>query len=132
VNGKVPADVVELLRSAVHTYEALDVLLLIARRGRGLSAAEAASALGIRTDIADAALSGLAGAGVIEGTRGGGDAAYGDILASRRAVVDRLADAYRDHRVDVVVIMNNQAMERMRSAALRAFADAFVIRRKDG
>jgi predicted ArsR family transcriptional regulator len=132
VNVNIPAEVVDLMRRAVHTYEALDVLLLILRRGGGLTATDAAHALSIREDIAEPALRQLAEAGVIEQSSEDGSVRHGDIRESLRPVVGRLADAYRDHRVDIVVIMNNQAVERMRSAALRAFADAFVLRRKDG
>lgn len=120
------------MRRAVHTYEALDVLLLIFRRGGGLTATDAARALSIREDIAEPALRQLAEAGVIGQASDDGTVRYGDIRESFRPAVGRLADAYRDRRVDIVAIINNQAVERMRSAALRAFADAFVIRRKDG
>jgi len=132
LNPNIPPDVVELLRTAVHTYEALDALLLIRRCGNPLPPAEVARGLGIETDVAQSALDRLADVDVIEKRLVDGATNYGGVREPVRPIVDQLADAYRDHRLDVVVAMNNFAVERLRSGALRAFADAFVIRRKDG
>ena len=43
-----------------------------------------------------------------------------------------LLDLYAADRLEVVTLMSKAALERMRERAARAFADAFVIRKKKG
>lgn len=132
MNPNVPADVVDLLRTSVTSYEGLEALLLVRRAGGTVSADDAAGALGLRRDIVASALHGLAEAGLVEEASVAGETRWGNVPEALHGVVDRLAVAYRDHRLEMVVIMNHHAVERLRSGALRAFADAFLIRRKDG
>lgn len=132
MSANVPSDVVDLLRTSVTSYEGLEALLLVRRAGGTVSADDAAGTLGLRRDVAASALRGLAEAGLVVEAIVAGETRWGNVPEPMHAVVDRLAEAYRNHRLDVVVIMNNHAVERLRSGALRAFADAFLIRRKDG
>ena len=50
------------------------------------------------------------------------------------ATIERLARAYKDQPMPVIKLMSANAIERVRTAALRTFADAFLIRKdkKDG
>jgi hypothetical protein len=45
-----------------------------------------------------------------------------------------LLEVYESNRIELMMLLSANAIERMRTGALRAFADAFVIgrNRKDG
>jgi len=45
------------------------------------------------------------------------------------ATIDRLAAAYRENPIPIIKLMSANAIERLRTAALRTFADAFILRK---
>jgi hypothetical protein len=52
--------------------------------------------------------------------------------AEHRAALDELAQVYDDDKITLVKAIAETAMERLRNLAGRAFAEAFVIRKKPG
>ena len=54
---------------------------------------------------------------------------YADEDLARDAIVASLECAYRDEPIQIMQLMSANAIERLRNSALRAFADAFVVRK---
>lgn len=113
----------------VRTIEELELLLLLDRdRARYWSAAGAAAPLGITEAVARRAFEALASRNLLE-VRLGEDVLYRlDPAASARSGVQRLIEAARQHRVDVLNAIACAA------SAAADFADAFRLtrRREDG
>ena len=118
----------------VRTYEQLETLVLLATHAdRGWTAHSVAEALKIPLDAVQEGLRALAGELVLQ-TSVDSPPAYrlSDPDVSR--IVRSLAQIYAHNRLPVIQLMNENALERMRTDALRAFSNAFVIRgrKKDG
>jgi hypothetical protein len=122
----------EFLRDYVSSYEELEVLLLLAREARDWSADELAQALRAPSDsIAAAAESlvevgGLVDARAVSGQKRFVFAAKTDELRAQVAELDR---AYAERRLAIVQIMTANAVDRVRGAAIRRFADSFRLER---
>lgn len=119
----------------------LEVLLLVrSDAARGWTATEVAERLGLPASSSDGALEKLCTADLLVIDGGGGGAerryAYRPGIPGLDGVVTTLAEIYGERRLEVMRILSDSALERIRSAAARTFADAFVIgrngRRKDG
>lgn len=127
-----PERVRAFLTEYVESYEQLEALLLLhARREQAWSAAEMAAALHIDDPLASRALAELSDRGVIEVSGEAQHARYriGSEDELRR-LVDLVARANVENRLEVVRLMHINAIKRMRAAAARTFADAFLVRRK--
>jgi hypothetical protein len=134
------SDVLALLRAHIESYEHLAILLLLFREQlRDWSEAELATTLHIPSQLAVTALQGLCSAGLLRVVAAGPTGQYGS--ASRYgyasagdidATIERLALAFTDNPAQVVKVLNANAIEKVRASALRAFADAFVLQKKDG
>jgi hypothetical protein len=53
----------------------------------------------------------------------------GDELRAHLDVVDELRRTWESDRIAIVVLLSEQAVDRLRTGALRAFSDAFVLKR---
>ena len=137
----IPPDVLALLQERLAGLDELEVLLLV--RGdasRGWTASDVAKRLGLPASSSDAALERLRAAGLlaVDGDGGGAELryAYRPHALELDRVVSALAEIYGERRLEVMQILSNHALGRIRSAAARTFADAFVIgrngRKKDG
>ena len=126
-----------LLRERVESFEQLEALLLLhAHRDRAWSPEAVAEELRIQTPEAEAALEHLCRNALL-GVRVGSKAvvfAYNPGSPDLADAVDRLARAYDDSRLEIMRLMSRSTIERVRTQALRVFADAFVVgrRKKDG
>lgn len=121
------------LRASISSYEELEVLLLLVRASnRSWTAHELADALKVEVDGLAPALDQL---GAIEGLLEIGNRAgerrfrYAPKSKVLQQVVEELATAYVEHRLAVVQLMNANALERVRGAAVRGLANAFRIGR---
>lgn len=133
---KIPQDVIALLQEHVHSYEQLEILVMLRGwRGEELVDQAVAQALGIPVESAAGALRQLAETGVLESI------AQSDLQSRYRGprddfklAIDGLAEAYKESRLEVMRLMTVNAIRRMRTDAMRAFADAFVVgkKRNDG
>lgn len=124
----VPPDVAELLRVHIESYEALEMALLLARRADDAwRPNELAKELGLAGDTAVATLEDLTTTGLVSREGRGHDARF-RVCEASRPLLDRLQLAYRDHRVELMGLMTTHALDRVRTSALRAFAQAFLVR----
>jgi DNA-binding transcriptional ArsR family regulator len=120
------------LRDHVSGYEELQALLLLAREaGQDWTESEVAESLNVPVELVSSALESLLSTGMVEVVRRGNLTAFRyapktDIL--RGAVVE-LQRAYSEQRLTVMQMMSANALERVRTATLRRFADAFRLER---
>jgi len=134
---ELPEDVQRLLRDHIESYEQFELLLLLRTETDHPWTAEALSTrLRIPTSLASLALSELQTAGFVESRACGAEKQFTFVAQSSRVeeTLSRLVQAYREHPIPILKQMSANAIERVRTAALRTFADAFVLRKdkKDG
>jgi hypothetical protein len=123
-----------LLREHVETYEQLEVLLLLHRdRNRTWNADAAGTALSLSPEAAADALDHLYGRGLLAMAPSGSARLFRYALTRGHTdeAVARLAREYGENRLEIIKLMSAYAIERVRTAAIRAFAVAFVLRRKE-
>jgi hypothetical protein len=127
----VPSDVRRLLHDCVETYDQLEILNLLAQaQDGGWTAARAADALGVAEPAAAEALAALAGAGVLVETAG--PPLRYTAAAEHALVIARLAEAWSSARLEIMNIITANALERLRTSAMRAFASSFLLGKKNG
>jgi len=135
-DATIPADVRTLLDERIHTLEQLEAIILVRKGEReDWSGEEVADLLHISIESANEALQRLAQAGVLEAIELPAHVVrYRGFTKRFEAVVDRLLEVYESNRIELMMLLSANAIERMRTGALRAFAEAFVVgrKRKDG
>lgn len=131
MSDELPEDVRVLLRQHIESFDELESLLLLRQEaGADFSPDAVAARLGVSPDAAAEALRSLVKAGVVV-AGAGGVYRFGAVDAGASATVAKLAEAYRERRVEVMRLLSANAIERLRTAAMRRFADAFLLRRKN-
>jgi hypothetical protein len=127
-------DLQRFLRDCVQSYEELEVLLLLHRdRSKEWTPVEAAAALRLTSEAAGTALENLLASALL---RRRPERRYrcepGD--PALEALIAKLADASVHNRIRLVQVMSKNALDRLRVASLRTFAEAFRIKGppKDG
>jgi len=118
------------LLARIETYEELEALLLLRREPHDSWSADALGArLNIDRERALETLLRLADAGLLRAVHSAPDKpyCYDPADAGIDRIVEQLDSAMRERRLDLIKLMNANAMMRMRTRAIRAFADAFVI-----
>jgi predicted transcriptional regulator len=129
---ELPQNVQILLRDHIESYEQLELLLLL-RAERGFSWSEEALSgrLRISTSLVSQALAGLRSGGFVAASANQGESRYTYVPQSDtvETSIDRLSTAYREQPMPIIKLMSSNAIERMRTAALRTFADAFLLRK---
>lgn len=124
-------DVQTLLRDHVGTYEKLHVLLFL-RRGaeRSWSVRAIAEDLRMRPEDVEDAVSALTKANLVSAS---GDA-YAFQPGDRADAVARLSQTFEEQPLAVMTFLTTNAVDRIRTGALRIFANAFVFKgtKKDG
>jgi DNA-binding IclR family transcriptional regulator len=125
----IPDDLGQLLRERVASLEGLEVVLLLRRDpDRSWPADELAERLSIPASLLDPVLVELAQQSLL--ATSDQRWRYAPASAELAATIDRLALLYDERRLEVMRLLSAHALERIRNAAARAFADAFVIKRK--
>jgi hypothetical protein len=129
VTSGLPEDVDRFLARHVDTIEQLEVLLLLHRLPAADWTAEAvANALYIQPASAARRLAALADFGLLAAKSASAPTyRYAPQSAELDQTVGRLAETYRERRVAVITAIASRPMENV-----RAFSDAFRIRKKDG
>ncbi len=128
-----PEDVRALLHEHIESYEQLEILLLLRRERYEQWTEEGLSArLRVRAELIETALAALKASGLIEAagavpTR----FAYRPASSGLDAAAGRLEREYAERPILVIQLMSANAIERLRTAALHTFADAFVLSKKD-
>lgn len=135
--GAIPEQVRDLISRSLHSIEALEVLLVL--RGpvvRTWTAAQLASELRLPESAVLAALEALIVRHLALQTSDAPPLQYQYRLQAPEAeeTVVELAAIYAHNRVEVLMQISSNAIERVRRGALRTFSDAFRLpgRKKDG
>ena len=122
----------ELLSRHVRSIEALEVLVSLHGEGDQVSAAILAQRLRLAPEATQTAVEELIQAGLA--TAEGALVRYhaGDPVLAER--VGELVEVYGRQRVDLLVLISTNAMDRVRKGALRTVSEAFRVRgpKKDG
>lgn len=127
-------DVRALLRDCIDSFECLEVLLLLRRERVAWTAEGLCARLNIRPPLLDDALASLVRARLTSTTDRNAHMlyTYADEHFIQDAMVGRLECAYRDNPIEIMQLMSANAIERLRTSTIRAFADAFVVRKDKG
>jgi hypothetical protein len=130
--SRVPDDVRVLLFQYIHTFEQLEVLLLLrSDPTRSWTANAVSEALKISAENAREALDRLGGTGLVDVTPDPSTPQfrYSPGNHALDETTARLATAYNDSRLEILRLMSSNALERLRSSAIRTFADSFVLKK---
>jgi hypothetical protein len=130
-----PNNVHGFLRDCVESYEQLELLLFLrAHAAVEWPMREIADRMRFPADEIDKAVRGLVAAGCIaERAKPQHAIRYAPRDEGQAEAIDALAAAYAERPLAIIKLMNANAIERVRSAAIDTFADAFVLgRKKDG
>ncbi|HEY6560952.1 MAG TPA: hypothetical protein VI072_26935 [Polyangiaceae bacterium] len=124
------------LRDHIHSYEHLEVLLLLWRSPENSWSCEnVADRLSIGLGATQEALNDLTGQLLVRVDRDGTPTfRYSARTGSLDRCMQALAQAYETQLLELTKLMNANAVERIRSATARHFADSFLIGRgkRDG
>jgi DNA-binding IscR family transcriptional regulator len=129
---EIPEEVQAFLRDHIESYEQLEILLLLWRERVAVWTVEHISArLRIPAPLAAAALASLSASRLVESRDDQPEPglAYAPATATLDEIVNRLAGAYANKPIEIIKLMSANAIQRVRTAALQAFADAFVLRK---
>jgi len=126
----VPSDLKALLHDRIETYEQLEILRLLHRnRVDTWTAERIAQQLNLTPTLVSSALDGLCANAFVKARSVLHDGAMAYALAPppRGETLARLVEVYEEQPIEIIKLMSANAIERVRTAALRAFADAFVL-----
>ena len=125
-SNRIDDSVRAFLREHIHSYEHLEVLLLLWRSpGQSWSPENLAEKLGLPLAATERALRDLTGDLLIRGTRDGIPIfRYAASTSGLNRTLQALARAYETELLELTKLMNANAVERIRSATLR-FSDSF-------
>lgn len=130
---EIPEDIRLFLLEHVESYEQLDILALLRPQAdRSFSCDDIAGATGMSLSAVETALDGLRQGGILSGSadRGGQRFRYTPSDPEIDGLVERLLRAYKENPLGIVKLMSANAIERVRTYAIRAFANSFVLERK--
>jgi hypothetical protein len=129
---EIAAPVRALIAERVRGYEQLEALLYLHARADASHAADAvAAALRIPVEAAAGALEDLAARGLAAAAPESAHAyRFAPATPELHAAVAMLERVYAEQRLAVIKLMSDNAIERLRTGAARAFVDAFLIGRK--
>lgn len=123
----------EFLRAYIDSFECLEVLLLLRRERTAWTAEALCTRLNTRAPLVDDALTTLVRAGLLDIALQDMNLptayTYAGESSAHDAIVASLETAYRDERIRIMQLMSTNAIDRLRTSALRAFADAFIFRK---
>jgi len=126
-------DVLVLLRERLPGPCDLEVLLLMrGDPGRGRTAASMAAELGTPKSWVEQALDDLCAAGLLveDGSATERQFFYRPATANLETTMSALARAYEERPADVVRMMNDNAIARVRSAAVQLFPASLMLRKE--
>jgi predicted transcriptional regulator len=128
-----PARVADFVCEKIHSIEELEVVLLLHRnQAETWTAQRTALALQIAEANAASALRHLADRGVLEhnehNEHNGPSFRYAPVTAVLAQSLDELVEVYPSARLETVMWISRCAMDRIRTAHVRAFAQAFLLK----
>jgi hypothetical protein len=128
-----PADVRALLHEHIESYEQLELLLLLRReRYEEWTIPGLAARLHVGEELVGSALEGLKLGGLVAITAAtpAPRFAYRPVSSGLDTAAGRLDREYHERPIRIIQLMSANAIERLRTAALHTFADAFVLHKK--
>jgi hypothetical protein len=128
--NELPESVQALLRECIGSYEELEILLLLHQECEPAACIDAlASRLRLRPPLVRAALESLQNCALVGKLHTETEPEYRYLPQSSKLdeAVKLLAREYRERPISIIRILNANAIERVRTAALRIFADAFIL-----
>jgi DNA-binding MarR family transcriptional regulator len=129
---ELPEDVLALLRTRLETYEQIEVLQLLHSEPRGdWSPSRLSEHLHIDVPLVETAVNALQSGGLIQCSdpEAGRHSAYSPGHPTLKAAAERLLQEYRERPARIMQLISSYAIERVRTAAARAFADAFILKK---
>lgn len=135
--GAIPSEVRDLIGHSVHSLDELEVFLFLhGAFTRHFTAEQLARELRLQESMVITALQRLVmrklvmQVGAIAPLR----YQYGPQAPEARQAADQLAEVYADNRMEVLMLISGNAIERIRRGVLTRFSDAFRFsgRKKDG
>jgi DNA-binding MarR family transcriptional regulator len=136
---RLPDEVRALLRERIESYEELEALLALERlRGTGRTAEELSGAVHVDVPLIERALRSLEARALIERRAPSAQNSalrpepryfYAPASTQLDSAVRALAMAYAEQPIPIIKIMSENAIQRLRTGAARAFADAFILRK---
>jgi DNA-binding IscR family transcriptional regulator len=130
--AEIPDDVQALLHDHIESYEQLEILLLLRREiGEPWTAERISERLGISAALAADALGSLRSSRLVKALQGQPETryAYAPVRVALHETVNRLESDYASRPIEIIKLMSANAVERVRTGALRMFAEAFVLRK---
>jgi hypothetical protein len=117
-----------LLVTKLDSYEKLEIMRALGGAGAALSRSELEAACRLSSDAVDDALPSLERSKLVEHDRLNHRIRLG--AAGTDPCFIALMQIYDENRAAVLAVLSSAVMQRLRSMAAQAFADAFVIRKK--
>ena len=119
----------QFLRECIETHEDLETLMLLVREHEAAWPPDrVASALGGPAEMSLRALERLTQAGLLSEHQAAGQRFFRFApSADLRAPVAELLETYGEHRLPIMNEISSNAVQRVRTAAMRAFARAFLL-----
>lgn len=129
-SDEIPESIERFLFEQIHSFEELEVVVLLNRDSAQRWTEESIAAqLKIAVNMVDDALKALRNRGIVEVLTEGGTTFH---VASTdyKTQLSELVALYERHRLEIVMLMSTNAIERVRTGAMRTFADCFFVGRK--
>jgi hypothetical protein len=129
---EIPSPVQAFLLEHIESYEQLEILLLLRLEATEIwSEARISARLGLSATLTADALSALLAHGLVRRQGEPPRCVFAPRSEALDQVVTELARSYASQRLEILKLMSANAIKRMRTDALRAFADAFVLRKDE-
>jgi hypothetical protein len=120
-----------LLLEQIHSYEQLDAAVFLFRLpDRRATTDQLSTELKLSREAARDALDHLAGCGMLGVSSVESPTHHYELQPQFEPLIEELERFYEENRLELMSIMTANAIERMRTGALRAFANAFVLGKK--
>ena len=127
---EIPESIKAFLFDQIQTHEELEVVVLLARGGtQGRSEAAIVEELKIVASLVSDALKALRKRDIVDSLTEDAKT-YWHVRPDREAKLRELVALYDSQRLEIVMLMSANAIERVRTGAMRTFADCFFLGRK--
>jgi hypothetical protein len=127
---KLDPDSEALLRDQLDSFEKLELVQALRTAGRPMSTSELEVACRLAPDTVREVLGILSHLRIVE--RDDGGTLFRVAATGRAPAFETLMSVYEADRSSVMCTLSAMAMERIRGMAARAFADAFLLRKRGG
>ena len=131
-SDEIPEPIQRFLFELIHSFEELEVVVLLNRNSaQRWTAQSIADQLKIAVNLVDDALEALRNRGIVAVLTEGG-ATFHVASEDYKPQLGELVTLYERHRLEIVMLMSTNAIERVRTGAMRTFADCFFVGKKRG